>query len=109
MDPENLTVRVLMDIRDEMRGLRGDVTDMREEVRGLRTDVVDIREEVRGLRSEVTHIGERLALTDNLLVDVGGQLRMMGRSMGVTRAAKRRHETRLDALELRVSELERKR
>lgn len=35
MEPENLTSRVLVEMRDEMRGLRGDVTGLREDLNRL--------------------------------------------------------------------------
>lgn len=94
MEPENLTVRVLMDIRDDVRGLRGDVAGLREE-------------QVR-MREELTSIGERLSTVEGAVVDIAGQLRLVGRSIGVSRAARRQHERRLDDLEHRVSALERK-
>ena len=88
MEPENLTVRVLMEIRDEMRGMREDIHDLHEAQ--IRTN-------------------DRLGAVENVLVDVATQARFLGRSMGVSRVARRRHEQRLDDLERRVSDLERKR
>lgn len=95
MEPENLTVRVLMDIRDEMRGMREDITGMRADIHGL--------------REEQIHTNERLAVVETVLVDVATQMRFLGRSMGVSRVARRRHEQRLEDLERRVGDLERKR
>ena len=61
MEPENLTVRVLMDIRDDVRGLRGDVAGLREE-------------QVR-MREGLTSIGQRLSVVEGAVVDIAGQLR----------------------------------
>lgn len=88
MEPENLTVRVLLEIRDEMRGMR---------------------EDIHGLHEEQIRTNDRLGAVENVLVDVATQVRFMGRSMGVSRVARRRHEQRLDDLERRVSDLERNR
>lgn len=109
MEPENLTVRVLMDIREEMRGMRGDLSGLREDVSGLREDVNGLREDVNGLHEEQLRTNERLAVVETALVDIGGQLRFLGRASGVARVARRRHDERLDDLERRVTDLERQR
>jgi hypothetical protein len=49
----DLTTQVLVEIRDEVRGLHGEVVELRGEVGGLRGEVVELRGEVGGLRGEV--------------------------------------------------------
>jgi hypothetical protein len=49
----DLTTQVLIEIRDEVRGLRGEVVELRGEVVELRGEVGGLRGEVGGLRSEV--------------------------------------------------------
>ena len=56
----DITTQVLIDIRDEVRGLRGEVVELRDEVRGLRGEVVELRGEVVELRGELTKTNERL-------------------------------------------------
>lgn len=93
MEPENLTVRVLIDIRDEIRGVKG--------------ELVEMKSELGGIKDELIHVNERLATVETTLEETGAQVRFIGRSMGVLRSQRRGHEKRLDELERRVGDLER--
>jgi septal ring factor EnvC (AmiA/AmiB activator) len=88
MEPENLTIRILMEIRDELRG-----TNKRIDQTNERLD-----------RSN-----ERLGAVEHAVRDMATQLVFMGRSLGVTRTKNRRHNVRLDDLERRVDALEKQR
>ena len=102
MEPENITVRVLKEIRDEVRGVR-------EEVAGVREEQVRMREEQVRMREELTNVGARITVVEGAVVDIADQLRFIGKSIGVSRVARRKHETRISNLERRVSALESKR
>jgi predicted nuclease with TOPRIM domain len=93
MEPENLTVRVLMDIRDEMRGMRA--------------DLVEVKGELVEMKDELVNVNARLATVETTLRDTNEHVRFIGRSMGVLRVGRHRHEKRLDDLERRVGDLER--
>lgn len=92
MDPENLTVRVLVEIRDEMRGLRNEVRATNE-----RLDQTNER---------LDQTNERLGAVEHAVRDMATQIVFIGRSLGVTRSRGRKHGARLDDLERRVGELE---
>jgi hypothetical protein len=88
MEPANLPLQVLLEIRD---------------------DIAEMRQDVGGIRQEIGHINTRLGSVENVVLDLATQARFMARSMGVSRVARRRHEHRLDDLERRVTDPERKR
>lgn len=75
MEPENLTVRVLIEIRDEMRGTRG--------------DIVEVKGEIVAIKDELVNRDERVAAVETTMEDFAGQVRFIGRSMGVLRASRR--------------------
>ena len=52
----DLTTQILIEIRDEIRGLGGEVVDLCGEVGGLRGEVGGLRGEVNGLRGEVVDL-----------------------------------------------------
>ncbi len=94
MEPESLTVAILEDIRDEMRGMRGEMNEMRGDIHAMRGDIASM--------------DARLGHVEGAVVDLAGQVRMMGRARGVSRVRNRRQDERLDELERRVSDLERR-
>jgi chromosome segregation ATPase len=100
MEPENLTVRVLMDIRDEMRGMRADLVEVKGEL-------VEVKGELVEMKDELVNVNARLATVETTLRDTNEHVRFIGRSMGVLRGGRHRHEKRLDDLERRVGDLER--
>lgn len=93
MEPENLTLKVLIDIREEMRGFRCEQREMRDEIRVLR------------VQQEETNA--RLGTIEHTLVDAASHVHVLGRAARVSLETKRLHDERFDALERRVSELER--
>jgi chromosome segregation ATPase len=102
MEPENLTVRILVEIRDELRG-----TNQRLDKTNDRIDQTNERlDDVTGRLGEVT---ERLGAVEHAVRDMATQMVFIGRSLGVTRSKGRRHTARLDDLERRVVELEKQR
>lgn len=109
MEPENLTVRVLIDIRDEMRGMRSELADVKDEIVEMKGEIVEMKGEIVEVKHEIVHVNERLGTVETALVDLTGHVRFIGRSMGVLRASRRGHEKRLDDLERRVGDLERER
>jgi chromosome segregation ATPase len=106
MEPENLTVRILVEIRDEMRGMRED-TNRRLDHMGTRIDRTNERLDQTNERLDLTN--ERLGAVEHAVRDMSAQMVFMGRSLGVTRSKGRRHTVRLDDLERRVEVLEKER
>jgi uncharacterized protein (DUF3084 family) len=106
MAGSDITVEILKDIRDEIRGAR---TELGAEIRGVRTD---LREEIRGLRDDTNQrldaTNQRLDVVETTLLDLAEQNRFIVR---YTRALSEHHadvEPRVSALEDRVDKLESK-
>ena len=80
MEPENLTLRVLIEMRDEMRGMRG----------------------------ELVVVNTRLSAIESTLLDSEQPIRLLARGSSVGIRARRAQARRLDDLERRVGKLEQK-
>jgi hypothetical protein len=91
----DVTIEILKDIRDEIRGLGG-------EVRGVRSE---LGQEIRGLREDTN---QRFHEVETAILDLAEQNRFIVR---YTKALSERHadvEPRVSALEDRVGKLESK-
>jgi chromosome segregation ATPase len=102
MEPESLTLKVLVDIREELRG-------MRDEMGHLRNEMGHLRDEMGDLRDEQHQTNLRLAAIEGTVVEAAEQIRVLARATRVTLDAKQAHEERFDDLERRVTELEKQR
>ncbi|HXU00693.1 MAG TPA: hypothetical protein VN903_06865 [Polyangia bacterium] len=94
----DITIEILKDIRDDIRGVRSGVQDLRGEVHDLRTDVQDLRSDTN----------KRFALVEAAILDLAEQHRFVVR---YTKAIADRDgplEPRVSALETRVDKLESK-
>jgi hypothetical protein len=100
MEPENLTLRILGERREEQRSMREEMRDMREEMRDMHRELGDVRD-------EQCRIHQRLEIIEGTLLETAGQLRVIARGTRVVLDAKNEHEERFEDLERRVSELER--
>ena len=105
MTDSDLTLKVLVEMRDEIRetnrqlgGLRGEVVELRGEVGELRGEVGELRGEVRGTN-------QRLDLIEHTMVEYGTQLVLLGRYMKNTTS---RHDDEISDLRTRVEKLEAK-
>ena len=61
----DITIEILKDIRDDIRGVRSGVRDVRTEVHDLRTEVQDLR----------TDTNKRFALVEAAILDLSEQFR----------------------------------
>jgi chromosome segregation ATPase len=102
MGGSDITVEILKDIRDEIRGVR---TELREEMHGVRTD---LHEEIIGVRTELQKHTERFGAVEKALLDLAEQQRFVVRYTKVISERDLRLEPRLSALETRVEKLESK-
>jgi chromosome segregation ATPase len=100
--PRDLTVQILTQIRDEIRGLRGAQNQTNEEVRGL-------RDEVRDLRAAQGETNERLGVVETTLRDLAEQMLVLGRAIKVAIEHRKAvdqqlhdHERRLGKIEKRI-------
>lgn len=107
MEPENLTLRVLIDIREEMRGMRSELVEVKGELVEVKGELVEVKGELVEMKDELVHVNERLANMDAAIKDTNVTVRFISRSMGVLRSQRRGHEKRLASLEQRVGDLER--
>ena len=91
MEPADLTVRILQEIREEIRGLRDDQRNFREELR-------DFREET----------ATRFEVLETTLRDLAQQLVVLARGVKVAIEQRGNVDARLDDHEQRLLELERR-
>lgn len=83
----DITVEILKDIRDEMRGTR---------------------EEVRGMRAEQVQTNNRLDVVETTLLDLADQQRFVVRYLRAISERDTQLEPRVSSLEARVDKLESK-
>jgi hypothetical protein len=98
VEPVDLTVRVLQEIRDDMRGMREEQRGMREEQRSLRED----------LRVMAERNDARFEVIETALRDLAQQLVILGRGVQVAIEQRARTEERLDDHEQRIAAIERR-
>jgi hypothetical protein len=109
MEPENLTVRVLVEMRDEMKGMREELREVKNEVRGVKDHVRSIDERLSVMDGRMSMTDERIGVIEETMLDVASHVRMLGRATRVSLTAKRRHEQLISDLHRRVTDLERRR
>jgi chromosome segregation ATPase len=98
VEPTDLTVRILSDIRDDVRGLREEQRATREELRVF-AERTERRFEAMEARFEVI---------ETTLRDLAQQLVVLARGVKVAIEQRSTTDDRLDVLERRVGEIEKK-
>jgi len=98
MSPAGLTVKILQEIRDELRSSRQEQRSFREET-SARFEAIDQRFEAANQRFEVI---------ETTLRDLAQQMVMVGRGIRVLIDGRGSSDARIDALESRVDALETK-
>jgi predicted nucleic acid-binding Zn-ribbon protein len=96
MEPTDITIEILKDIRSE---LHDGLQSVRDEIQGVREEVQGVREEVRDVRRRQTE-GEIRVATE--LVAIAGVMREVRDELREDRALRARvddHERRLRAIE----------
>jgi rRNA-processing protein FCF1 len=91
MEPADLTVRVLQEIRGELRGLRDEQRDFREEQRQFREQSF-----------------ARFEAIETTLRDLAEQLIMLARALKVAVEARDQNPQRFEAIEKRLDALEKR-
>jgi len=91
MAGSDITVEILKDIRDDVRGVR-----------------TEFREQIAGVRTELQKHTERFGVVENALLDLAEQQRFVVRYTKAISERDSRLEPRLSALEARVDKLESK-
>jgi hypothetical protein len=94
----DITIEILKDIRDDIRGVRSGVHDVRTEVHDLRTEVHELRSDTN----------KRFALVEAAILDLAEQHRFVVRYTKVIADRDGPLEPRVIALESRVHKLESK-
>jgi uncharacterized coiled-coil DUF342 family protein len=102
MAGSDITVEILKDIRDEIRGVR---TELREEVHGVRGEVRELTTEVHELRADTN---KRFDVVETTLLDLAQQQRFVVRYVKAISERDGTLEPRVSALEGRVEKLESK-
>src|SRR5262245_46411408 len=105
MEPVDLTVRILQEIRDDLRGFRTDVNGRLEQV-DKRLEQVDKRLEHWEARAELAD--QRFIAIETALRDMAEQFVVLGRGIKVAIEDRARKEALLDDHERRIAELERR-
>lgn len=98
MAGSDITIEILKDIRDDIRGVRSGVHEVRAEVHDLRTDVQDLRSDTN----------KRFALVEAAILDLSEQHRFVVRYTKAIADRDGQLEPRVSALESRVDKLETK-
>ncbi len=109
MEPENHTLRLLIEMRAEMRA-RFDAIEARFEDRftgiDARFDAVDARFDAVDARFDA--MDRRMDILEDVARDTAARVRMQGRMLRNLNESRRKQGDRLDDLERRVTTLERK-
>ena len=98
----DITVEILKDIRDEIRGVR---SEFREEIGGVRTELRQLRSDTNERLDSQT---ERLETVESVLLDLAEQQRFVVRYTKAISEQNAKLEPRISALESRVDKLESK-
>lgn len=98
MEPTDLTVRVLQEIRDDQRGMRQDLQGVREDLRAS----VEAHAELAG------EFRSRFEVIETTLRDLAQPMVLLARGVKVAIEQRSQSESRLDGLEHRVAELEKR-
>lgn len=100
MEPTDLTIKVLQEIRDEGRGTREEMSGLRGE---LTREMSGLRAEMSGLRTEFS---ERFEVLETTLRDPAQQLVLLARGIKTALESPADTERRLDDHERRLAEIE---
>ncbi|HMF41024.1 MAG TPA: hypothetical protein VKQ32_10020 [Polyangia bacterium] len=98
MAGDDITIEILKDIRDDIRGVRSEVHELRTEVQDVRTEVHDLR----------TDTNKRSALVEAAILDLAEHHRFVVRYAKTIADRDGQLEPRVSALESRVDKLESK-
>ena len=98
MAGDDVTIEILKDIRDDIRGVRSGVHEMGTEVHELRTEVHELRSDTN----------KRFALVEAAILDLAEQHRFVVRYTKAIADRDGQLEPRVSALESRVDKLETK-
>ena len=112
--PGDLTTRVLVEIRDELKGHRSEFVEIRDELKGHRAEFVEIRDELKGHRAEFVEIRDELKSQrvehGAQLADIRAELRGQGATLNQMLLAMEhgnaQRDERVSDLETRVTRLE---
>jgi predicted nuclease with TOPRIM domain len=98
VEPSDPTVRVLQDIREEIRGMRKDLDGHSARMEDFRRDMDEFRRESSA----------RFEVIETALRGMAEQLVMLGRGIKTALDARSKADDRLDDLERRVDALEKR-
>ncbi|MBI3180810.1 MAG: hypothetical protein HYZ28_01565 [Myxococcales bacterium] len=98
MEPTDLTIGILQEIRDEQRATRGELREVRGELHELRGD----------LRQAIERSDARFEVIETVLRDMAQQLVLLARGVIVALEARPSMEERLLEIERRLAELEKR-
>jgi chromosome segregation ATPase len=109
MADTELTLQVLVDMRDELRNVRDAARQTNRQLGELRNDVnerfAEVNERLDDVNERLEGTNQRLGIIEHTMVDYGTQLVMLGRYMKNSRS---RHDTEIEDLQTRVAKLEAK-
>lgn len=102
MTDSDLTLKVLVDMRDELRTIRGEAENTNRQLGELRSEVGELRGDVGELRGEMRGVNQRLDLIEHTMVDFGTQLVLLGR---YTKNSVSRHDSDVDRHDEEIADL----
>lgn len=106
MADDDLTIAVLREIRDEVRGVREAQTKTNTRLDGVVAEVRGLGERLDGVVEGVQGLGQRLDTVESTLLDIAEQQRFVVRYTKALAERDFRLERRVDDLEVRVGKLE---
>jgi methyl-accepting chemotaxis protein len=98
VEPADLTVRVLEEIRDDQRGMREDLRGMREDLRASVEAQAELAREFRN----------RFEVIETTLRDLAQQMVLLARGVKVAIEQRGQVDSRFEAIEQRIAELEKR-
>jgi chromosome segregation ATPase len=103
VEPTDLTIKILQEIRDEQRATRGELSATRTQ---LSDRIGHLADESRQTREVFT---QRFEVIETALRDMAEQLVMLGRGVKVALESRSAGDRRVDDLERRIADLEKER
>ncbi len=100
MEPTDLTIKILQEIRDEQRATR---VELKSEISGLREEMSGLRQD---LHEHIIRTDARFETIESTLKDLAEQMVMLARGIRSALDVRADHERRLVEVERRVDAIE---
>jgi chromosome segregation ATPase len=103
VQPTDLTIQILREIRDEQRATR---IELKSEIGSVRGELGSVRSELAAMNS---NFSQRFEVIETTLRDLAEQMVMMGRGLKTALASRTAFERRIEDHERRLVQIEKRR